>query len=118
MPVGAGTRLSKDLNGVPDPREHLNVALALALNKRWEEACVEFEAAVRAGLRELLARWEGTPNVALITTDGFLYPNAELETRGIMHRKGFPESYDRMALLKFVADVKSGLPSVSVTRPM
>ena len=64
-------------------------------------------------LRELLARWEGTPNVALITTDGFLYPNAELETRGIMHRKGFPESYDRMALLKFVADVKSGLPSVS-----
>jgi type I pantothenate kinase len=64
-------------------------------------------------LRELLARWEGTPNVALITTDGFLYPNAELEARGIMHRKGFPESYDRMALLKFVADVKSGLPSVS-----
>lgn len=64
-------------------------------------------------LRELLTRWEGTPNVALITTDGFLYPNAELEARGIMHRKGFPESYDRMALLKFVADVKSGLPSVS-----
>ena len=64
-------------------------------------------------LRELLARWEGTPNVALITTDGFLYPNAELEARGIMHCKGFPESYDRMALLKFVADVKSGLPSVS-----
>lgn len=64
-------------------------------------------------LRELLTRWEGTPNVALITTDGFLYPNAELEARGIMQRKGFPESYDRMALLKFVADVKSGLPSVS-----
>lgn len=64
-------------------------------------------------LRELLGRWAGTPNVALITTDGFLYPNAELEARGIMHRKGFPESYDRMALLKFVADVKSGLPSVS-----
>jgi len=64
-------------------------------------------------LRELLTRWEGTPNVALITTDGFLYPNAELEARGIMHRKGFPESYDRMALLKFVADVKSGWPSVS-----
>jgi len=64
-------------------------------------------------LRELLGRWEGTPNVALVTTDGFLYPNAELEARGIMHRKGFPESYDRMALLQFVADVKSGLPSVS-----
>lgn len=59
-------------------------------------------------LKELLSRWEGTPRVALITTDGFLYPNAELEARGIMHRKGFPESYDRLALMKFVADVKSG----------
>jgi type I pantothenate kinase len=59
-------------------------------------------------LRELLARWEGTPKVALITTDGFLYPNQELEKRSLMHRKGFPESYDRMALLKFVADIKSG----------
>lgn len=64
-------------------------------------------------LRELLTRWEGTPNVALITTDGFLYPNTELEARGIMHRKGFPESYDRLALLKFVADVKSGVAEVS-----
>jgi type I pantothenate kinase len=59
-------------------------------------------------LRELLERWEGTPKVALITTDGFLYPNAELEKRSLMHRKGFPESYDRLALLKFVADIKSG----------
>ena len=64
-------------------------------------------------LRELLGRWEGTPNVALVTTDGFLYPNAELEARGIMSRKGFPESYDRLALLQFVADVKSGVPEVS-----
>lgn len=59
-------------------------------------------------LRELLARWPGTPRVQLVTTDGFLYPNDELERRGIMHRKGFPESYDRRALLRFVADVKSG----------
>jgi type I pantothenate kinase len=59
-------------------------------------------------LKELLSRWEGTPRVALVTTDGFLYPNAELERRGLMQRKGFPESYDRLALLKFVADVKSG----------
>ena len=59
-------------------------------------------------LKELLSRWEGTPRVSLITTDGFLHPNAELERRNIMHRKGFPESYDRLALLKFVADVKSG----------
>ena len=59
-------------------------------------------------LKELLSRWEGTPNVALVTTDGFLYPNAELEKRSLMHRKGFPESYDRLALLNFVADIKSG----------
>lgn len=64
-------------------------------------------------LRELLKRWPGTPSVELITTDGFLYPNAELEARGIMARKGFPESYDRMALLKFVADIKSGVSEVS-----
>jgi type I pantothenate kinase len=59
-------------------------------------------------LRELLARWEGTPRVELVTTDGFLYPNAELERRGLMERKGFPESYDRRALLRFVSRVKAG----------
>ena len=64
-------------------------------------------------LKELLSRWEGTPHVEIITTDGFLYPNAELERRGLMARKGFPESYDRMALLKFVADIKSGVAEVS-----
>ncbi|MGA1837561.1 type I pantothenate kinase [Herbiconiux sp. 11R-BC] len=63
-------------------------------------------------LRELLARWADTPRVELITTDGFLLPNAELERRGIMHRKGFPESYDRRALLRFVSAVKSGNPEV------
>ncbi|GAA1413222.1 pantothenate kinase [Glutamicibacter uratoxydans] len=64
-------------------------------------------------LREMLRRWPETPDVQLITTDGFLYPNAELERRGIMHRKGFPESYDRRALLKFVSAVKSGAKEVS-----
>ena len=59
-------------------------------------------------LKELLSRWEGTPKVALVTTDGFLYPNQELERRGLMTRKGFPESYDRLSLLKFVSDIKSG----------
>lgn len=63
-------------------------------------------------LRELLTRWEGTPRVELVTTDGFLFPNAELERRGIMERKGFPESYDRRALLRFVSMVKSGAPHV------
>ena len=64
-------------------------------------------------LKELLSRWDGTPQVEMITTDGFLYPNAELERRGLMARKGFPESYDRMALLQFIADVKSGAKEVS-----
>jgi type I pantothenate kinase len=64
-------------------------------------------------LKELLSRWPSTPRVELITTDGFLHPNAELERRNIMHRKGFPESYDRLALLKFVADIKSGVSRVT-----
>jgi type I pantothenate kinase len=63
-------------------------------------------------LRELLARWEHTPRVELVTTDGFLFPNAELERRGLMERKGFPESYDRRALLRFVSEVKAGAPEV------
>lgn len=61
-------------------------------------------------LRELMSRWSDTPRVELVTTDGFLYPNAELERRGLMHRKGFPESYDRRALVQFLTDVKSGAP--------
>ena len=63
-------------------------------------------------LRELLARWEHTPRVELATTDGFLFPNAELERRGLMARKGFPESYDRRALLRFVSEVKAGAAEV------
>jgi type I pantothenate kinase len=59
-------------------------------------------------LQQMLAHWPAHPNVALVTTDGFLHPNAELERRGILHRKGFPESYDRKALLRFVVDIKSG----------
>lgn len=64
-------------------------------------------------LKELLTRWPSTPEVALVTTDGFLYPNAELERRGLMQRKGFPESYDRRRLLRFVAEVKSGRAEVA-----
>lgn len=59
-------------------------------------------------LRALLARWPDHPRVDLITTDGFLYPNAELERRGIMDRKGFPESFDTRRLLRFLGEVKSG----------
>jgi type I pantothenate kinase len=63
-------------------------------------------------LQALLARWPNHPKVDLVTTDGFLFPNAVLEARGLMKRKGFPESYDRRRLVKFVADVKSGADEV------
>lgn len=59
-------------------------------------------------LQALLSRWPDHPRVDLVTTDGFLWPNAVLEERGLMQRKGFPESYDRRRLLEFVADLKSG----------
>jgi type I pantothenate kinase len=63
-------------------------------------------------LQALLARWPSHPSVSLVTTDGFLFPNAVLEGRGLMQRKGFPESYDRTALVRFLADVKAGYPEV------
>ena len=59
-------------------------------------------------LQALLARWPNVPKVDLITTDGFLYPNAVLEREGLMEKKGFPESYDLPALLRFLSDVKAG----------
>src|SRR6266567_827216 len=59
-------------------------------------------------LKALLARWPNMPRVALITTDGFPYPNAVLEREGLMEKKGFPESYDLPALLRFLNDVKAG----------
>jgi type I pantothenate kinase len=63
-------------------------------------------------LQALLSRWPSHPQVDLITTDGFLLPQRELESRGIAHRKGFPDSYDVRRLLRFMADVKSGVPEV------
>lgn len=63
-------------------------------------------------LQALLSRWPNHPRVDLVTTDGFLYPNAVLEARGIMNRKGFPESYDQRRLLNFLADIKSGRDEV------
>jgi type I pantothenate kinase len=64
-------------------------------------------------LRELLCRWPHHPRVDIVTTDGFLYPTAVLEERGLMGRKGFPESYDVRALLAFVRDLKAGQDRVS-----
>ena len=63
-------------------------------------------------LQALLARWPDHPNVELVTTDGFLRPNAVLEERGIMDRKGFPESYDVRRLMRFLEEVKRGEPVV------
>jgi type I pantothenate kinase len=60
-------------------------------------------------MQALLSRWPDHPRVDLVTTDGFLYPNAELDARGIMNRKGFPESYDTKKLLQFMRDLKSGV---------
>lgn len=64
-------------------------------------------------LRACLARWADHPHVDLVTTDGFLYPNSILEERGLMKRKGFPESYDQRRLIRFLADIKAGEPAVS-----
>ena len=64
-------------------------------------------------LQALLTRWPEHPRVELITTDGFLYPNAVLESRGIMNRKGFPESYDTKRLVQFLRELKAGIPDVS-----
>ena len=63
-------------------------------------------------LQALLARWPDHPNVELVTTDGFLRPNAVLEARGLMERKGFPESYDVRRLMRFLDEVKRGEPEV------
>jgi type I pantothenate kinase len=63
-------------------------------------------------MRTLLSRWPNTPKVELITTDGFLYPNTVLQAEGLMEKKGFPESYDGTALLRFLNDVKAGTRNV------
>ncbi|MBX9740390.1 MAG: type I pantothenate kinase [Beijerinckiaceae bacterium] len=63
-------------------------------------------------LQALLSRWPNTPKVELITTDGFLHPNAVLEREGLMDKKGFPESYDGTALLRFLSDIKAGKRNV------
>jgi type I pantothenate kinase len=64
-------------------------------------------------LRELIKRWPSAPKVDLVTTDGFLFPNAVLKAEGLMERKGFPESYDVSALLAFLTNIKAGTPRVS-----
>ena len=65
-------------------------------------------------LQALLSRWPNHPNVALVTTDGFLFPNSELEKQGLMSRKGFPESYDVKSLIRFLSDLKAGEKNTEV----
>ncbi len=65
-------------------------------------------------LRTLLAQWPDHPDVELVSTDNFLYPNRVLQERGIMNRKGFPESYDRRALVRFVQEMKAGAPAKDI----
>ena len=64
-------------------------------------------------LKALLSHWPSHPQVDLVTTDGFLFPKRTLEAKGLMQRKGFPESYDVRRLVRFMADVKAGLPEVT-----
>ncbi len=105
-------------------RQRLFAATSTFLGERQPERQVPFVIGVAGSvavgksttarvLQALLSRWDAHPKVDLVTTDGFLHPTAELERRGIMHRKGFPESYNRRALLRFVTEVKAGAVDVS-----
>jgi type I pantothenate kinase len=67
-------------------------------------------------LQALLSRWPSHPQVDLVTTDGFLLPTRTLQAKGLMKRKGFPESYDVRRLVRFMADLKAGVPEVSAPR--
>lgn len=101
--IGATQNLHKattDFLGHPEPKVPYLIAVAgsVAVGKSTTSRI----------LQALLSRWPNHPNVQLITTDGFLYPNTTLEKLNLMHRKGFPESYDKRALVDFLFDLKSG----------
>ena len=79
----------------------------------WPEASPSSKSTFARILRTLVARWPDRPKVELITTDGFLHPNAVLQERGLMTRKGFPESYDMRRMIRFLADIKGGEAEVA-----
>ncbi|QGZ50490.1 type I pantothenate kinase [Streptomyces sp. QHH-9511] len=116
--------LSRLLNLYVQATSGLRGALNTFLGERGEQRGTPFVIGVAGSvavgkstvarlLQALLARWPEHPRVELVTTDGFLYPMEELKARGLMSRKGFPESYDRRALTRFVADIKAGKDEVS-----
>lgn len=117
--------LSRLLNLYVAGVQNLHAATSFFLGEKPQETpyVIGIAGSVAAGksttarvLKHLLSRWPNTPQVELVTTDGFLYTNAELEERGILHRKGFPESYNQRQLLKFVADIKAGVPLVTAPK--
>ncbi|MBM7038306.1 type I pantothenate kinase [Vibrio ulleungensis] len=114
--------LSRLLNLYVEARQSRNVVLQQFLNKQESAPpfVIGIAGSVAVGksttarlLEALLSRWDNHPKVELITTDGFLYPNHVLEEKGLMPKKGFPESYDIQRLVQFVSDVKSGRSPVT-----
>ncbi|WOT05163.1 type I pantothenate kinase [Shewanella youngdeokensis] len=99
-----GLALNKFLGRVPPKKPYvISIAGSVAVGKSTTARI----------LQALLTHWPEHPKVDLITTDGFLHPLAELKRRGLMQRKGFPESYDMKALMEFISAVKAGEPAVS-----
>lgn len=109
--------LSRLLNLYVAARQNRNSVLQQFLDKKDEKAppfVIGIAGSVAVGksttarlLKALLSRWDNHPKVELVTTDGFLYPNEVLQEKGLMGKKGFPESYDIKRLVKFVSDVKA-----------
>lgn len=114
--------LSRLINLYISARQSRNTVLADFLNKPEQSTpfIIGIAGSVAVGksttarlLKALLSRWEKHPKVSLVTTDGFLLPNKILNEKGLMHKKGFPESYDMRRLVQFVSDVKAGKRHVS-----